>query len=300
MYPAMPNSPKTELAANIAADATTITVVDATKLPAAPNTLTILSGDTSETISYTTVSGNNLNGCVRGLNGTAKAWTAGVKVARTYTAYDHDTFIAQIKELSEKTTAASTQKAGIVQLSDALSSTDTSKAATANAVKKTGDAVTQALTDAKKYVDDKSWQKAKLTADNGEANTRNGVSMNTLNATGIYSGNNFTDTPDGSNGVFTVVVMLGPTGQDYVIQTAYKFSSDNGYSLFIRTRRDGGWYPWSKDLTGPASNIIFGDGNPEGVVVAIPGKLYVNRSGGTGTTFYVKESGTSNTGWRGK
>jgi hypothetical protein len=40
-----------------------------------------------------------------------------------------------------------------------------------------------------------------------------------------------------------------------------------------------------------------GTGSPEGVVTARPGSIYLNKSGGASTTLYVKESGTSNTGW---
>jgi hypothetical protein len=40
-----------------------------------------------------------------------------------------------------------------------------------------------------------------------------------------------------------------------------------------------------------------GAGSPEGVVTAVPGKLYTDTGGGAGTTLYVKESGTGNTGW---
>jgi hypothetical protein len=43
-----------------------------------------------------------------------------------------------------------------------------------------------------------------------------------------------------------------------------------------------------------------GTGSPEGVVTAPVGSFYSNKSGGSGTTFYVKESGTGNTGWIGK
>lgn len=43
--------------------------------------------------------------------------------------------------------------------------------------------------------------------------------------------------------------------------------------------------------------IFHGTGSPEGVVAARQGSLYVNRSGGAGTTLYVKESGIGNTGW---
>jgi hypothetical protein len=43
-----------------------------------------------------------------------------------------------------------------------------------------------------------------------------------------------------------------------------------------------------------------GIGSPEGVVVAAVGSLYTRTDGGAGTTLYVKESGTGNTGWVGK
>jgi len=43
--------------------------------------------------------------------------------------------------------------------------------------------------------------------------------------------------------------------------------------------------------------IHTGSGSPEGIVTAPPGSLYSNTAGGAGTTLYVKESGTSNTGW---
>ena len=40
-----------------------------------------------------------------------------------------------------------------------------------------------------------------------------------------------------------------------------------------------------------------GTGSPEGVVTAPVGSLYSRTDGGAGTTLYVKESGTGNTGW---
>ena len=43
--------------------------------------------------------------------------------------------------------------------------------------------------------------------------------------------------------------------------------------------------------------IYVGSGSPESVVTADPGSLYLNKSGGTGTSLYVKQSGSSNTGW---
>ena len=46
-----------------------------------------------------------------------------------------------------------------------------------------------------------------------------------------------------------------------------------------------------------AANLIVGAGVPEGSVTAGVGTIYMNTTGGTNTTMYVKESGTGNTGW---
>jgi hypothetical protein len=46
--------------------------------------------------------------------------------------------------------------------------------------------------------------------------------------------------------------------------------------------------------------VVSGSGSPEGVVTASVGKLYLRTNGGAGTTLYVKESGTGNTGWAAK
>lgn len=43
--------------------------------------------------------------------------------------------------------------------------------------------------------------------------------------------------------------------------------------------------------------INTGSGSPESVVTAPVGSLYLRSDGGAGTTLYVKESGTGNTGW---
>lgn len=52
--------------------------------------------------------------------------------------------------------------------------------------------------------------------------------------------------------------------------------------------------------TAGTHKILVGTGSPEGVVGAIPGSLYMNTSGGAGTTLYVKQSGNAMTGWVGK
>lgn len=48
---------------------------------------------------------------------------------------------------------------------------------------------------------------------------------------------------------------------------------------------------------GTVRGIYGGAGTPEGVVTASAGSLYLNQSGGAGTTLYIKESGAGNTGW---
>ncbi len=46
--------------------------------------------------------------------------------------------------------------------------------------------------------------------------------------------------------------------------------------------------------------FVVGSGTPEGVVTATVGSVYFRTNGGAGTSFYVKESGSGNTGWVGK
>lgn len=48
---------------------------------------------------------------------------------------------------------------------------------------------------------------------------------------------------------------------------------------------------------GLSQKVYNGLGSPEGVVVAQPGSLYMNLSGGAVTSLYVKESGSGATGW---
>lgn len=48
------------------------------------------------------------------------------------------------------------------------------------------------------------------------------------------------------------------------------------------------------------TTINAGSGTPEGVLTAPVGSTYHRTNGGAGTSFYVKESGTGNTGWIGK
>lgn len=51
------------------------------------------------------------------------------------------------------------------------------------------------------------------------------------------------------------------------------------------------------DVTAAEARVLRGAGSPESNVVAPIGTLYLRSDGGAGTTLYVKESGTGNTGW---
>lgn len=100
MYPAKAGSPKTTLASDLSATATSMTLEDASVLPTAPN-LAVLGDDANaEVVSYTTITGNVVSGLIRGLGGTtASVWPAETDVARNYTSFDHDRFISNIQDL---------------------------------------------------------------------------------------------------------------------------------------------------------------------------------------------------------
>jgi len=57
------------------------------------------------------------------------------------------------------------------------------------------------------------------------------------------------------------------------------------------------WTRWLDRLATHANHVLAGSGTPEGVVTALPGRLYLDYAGGANVTLYVKESGTGSTGW---
>ena len=96
MYSASVNSPEVHLSAAITIDQTTITLSDTSNLASAPNLLAIGIDTTEpETVLYTSINGNSVV-VQRGFEGVAQEWSEDTKVARTFTAYDHNAFIANI------------------------------------------------------------------------------------------------------------------------------------------------------------------------------------------------------------
>src|SRR5690554_1376573 len=95
LYPAQVGSPYTTLAAPYTTGDTTLTVVDATKLPDAPN-IVCLAGDVAGEFKYTGKDGNTLTGVTK-LPGTPNAtWPAGTFAFRGVSAYDHASIVEHL------------------------------------------------------------------------------------------------------------------------------------------------------------------------------------------------------------
>ena len=132
MYPAKNGSPKTTLAQDITAAATSMVLADVSVLPPAPNLAVLGEEETAEIVLYNEISGNVVSGMIRGINGTtASVWTSGTSVARNFTSYDHDTIIENFLILdNEKAPLASPALTGTPTAPTASSGTNTTQLAT--------------------------------------------------------------------------------------------------------------------------------------------------------------------------
>lgn len=102
MYPPQNNGVSTELTVSVNASATSITVSDATVLPAPPNVLSLGGGDDTELVKLVSVTGNILT-IERGFNDTvAKSWDADTKVFRGITAQDVSALQNNVNEVDGK------------------------------------------------------------------------------------------------------------------------------------------------------------------------------------------------------
>lgn len=102
MYPAQANTPETTLAGALTTSDTSVTVLDGSILPDAPNLLTIgADTTTAETVLMTAKDGNVLT-IERGYNGTSpRSWTKGDIIGRYFTAADQTALQENIRALDE-------------------------------------------------------------------------------------------------------------------------------------------------------------------------------------------------------
>lgn len=75
----------------------------------------------------------------------------------------------------------------------------------------------------------------------------------------------------------------------------YPFN-DNGMTMGLAANRYSNSYV-SRRMYTATTGDLFGNGSPEGTVTAGVGSTYRRLDGGTSSSFYVKETGTGNTGW---
>lgn len=100
MYPAQPNTPETTLAGSLTTSDTSVTVLDGSILPDAPNLLTIgADTTTAETVLMTAKAGNVLT-IERGYDGTSpRSWVKGDIIGRYFTAADQTALQENVKAL---------------------------------------------------------------------------------------------------------------------------------------------------------------------------------------------------------
>ena len=87
---------------------------------------------------------------------------------------------------------------------------------------------------------------------------------------------------------------VGPTNATYV-----QCDKTTGDAIYASVGTSAKHWFYSGISFGASRTVTFssGSGSPEGVITAAVGSIYTRTNGGAGTTLYVKESGTGNTGW---
>lgn len=88
-------------------------------------------------------------------------------------------------------------------------------------------------------------------------------------------------------GVFTGLLMVAGG----VIEAATAAWQVSASGIYVRVASNASTF---------GANVIAGNGSPEGAVTARVGSMYMRLDGGAGTSLYIKETGTGNTGWAGK
>lgn len=99
MYGMIDGSPVTQLGESIGHEQTSFKVEDITKLPNAPNIVTIYDGEYFETIYYENTDSNYLTEVERGIAGQQQDWESNSFICRLLTNKDIETIHDNIKEL---------------------------------------------------------------------------------------------------------------------------------------------------------------------------------------------------------
>jgi len=125
------------------------------------------------------------------------------------------------------------------------------------------------------------------------------VNVSNVKATGVGGSSGIAGTPGDDFAISLVDSDLDGTGTfgDFVF---YR-NPDTVTRELLKLRGDltrADFYASTLTLNdGTNSRIISGAGSPEGSVTAPVSSLYLRTDGGAGSTLYVKESGSGNTGW---
>ena len=125
LYPGIAFSPQAALADNIGAADTIIRVTDVFVFPDAPNLATIGTDEEGETVLYAAKTADALSGCVRGVEGTARAWSAGETIGRNFTAKDHNDLIAALQDAQGAAQTAAEAKTEAQEASRAAAAAQT-------------------------------------------------------------------------------------------------------------------------------------------------------------------------------
>ncbi|WP_273483567.1 hypothetical protein [Desulforamulus ruminis] len=93
------------------------------------------------------------------------------------------------------------------------------------------------------------------------------------------------------------------TTQDGIFRL-FRMTNTTGNKRFTLQKGDGTFNVSFEILNGAINvlnglyiKITAGSGSPEGLIVGAVGSIYLRTDGGAGTTLYVKQSGSGNTGW---
>lgn len=139
----------------------------------------------------------------------------------------------------------------------------------------------------------------------GALQTTGNVQIGANSATGVTRGIDFMNSGDKttviagvrSDNVGRLYFVSFNSAQQWVMASnSYSPSTDNAYTLGTSALRPSATYAVKYMFTATVG-AFYGTGSPEGAVAAGIGSTFQRSDGGAVTSFYVKETGTGNTGW---